>query len=148
MGSIGLSLIRRSASSHCCRMGWHRAHVLLLALPVLAGQVLGQSEAAGWGRQVFNSAWNSAPVPGVGAGWQQTFALRADGTLDVWGNNVSRLCMVPVLPAGVVYEKVSAASSKMLALRSDGTLVVWPPGGAIANVPALPPGIIYVEADV
>jgi hypothetical protein len=119
---------------------------LLLALPTLATSALGQQVVVGWGNKVFNSSWDLATDPGVGAGWDQSFALRGDGSLDVWGENNQGLCSVPALPPGVAYVQVSGASYYMAALRSEGSIAVWPPG-TLANVPPLPPGLTYVEVD-
>src|SRR5688572_2896024 len=70
---------------------------LVLALPILASTALGQKDLLGWGANIFNTSWNSAPDPGVQAGEDQTFALRADGSLEIWGSNAYGLCKAPPL---------------------------------------------------
>src|SRR5687767_3180854 len=128
MGSIGVSSTRCSASGRCgkARSVSSRVQVLLMALTTLAGTAFGQKELKGWGDQVFDSAWDSLPDPGLRAGWEQTFALRADGSLDAWGWNWAMgLCSVPPLPPGVGYVDVESEMELVAALRSDGSIVVW-----------------------
>ncbi len=65
-------------------------------------------------------------------------ALRADGTVVVWGSNTSDTRMnVPAGLAGVV--AISAGTSHVLALKGDGTVVAW--GLASAGATSVPAGL-------
>lgn len=68
-------------------------------------------------------------------------------TYSTGGSNAAAN-VVPALPAGVTFTKVSAGTTQTLYLRSDGQVV-----GAGANtahsldIPALPAGVTYVDVD-
>ena len=68
--------------------------------------------------------------------------LRSDGEIATWGNGVS----APPPPPGLSYVQVAHAYQHSSAVLSDGSIVSWgsPPIGQLA-VPALPPGLTYVE---
>src|SRR5690606_25872129 len=73
-------------------------------------------------------------------------ALVSDGTVRVWGINVSNVQAVPPLPATLSYTKISAGLEHVIALRSDGQIVVW--GNNVFGqcaVPALPPGLQWLD---
>lgn len=111
----------------------------------------------------------------LAAGAFYTVALRSDGSVVVWGWGMQPLTqpcvevaaqgghflarmrdgsivwmdprnVVPALPAGVTYTGIAVGYATCAARRSDGSLVVW--GGSAhgqADVPALPPGLGYVD---
>src|SRR5688572_22958278 len=127
-----------------------RVCALIGALAVLSASGNAQVGVKGWGWQVFDSEWNSLPVPGLWAGLgDHTMALRPDGNLGVWGSNHNEALLLPPLPAGVAYVEACAGWEATAALRSDGTIVVVAGTDSIGlkNVPPLPPGLLYVEVD-
>src|SRR5688572_12153958 len=63
---------------------WTARIVVGLALLCVSGIARGQSEIAGWGTQVFDSAWSKEPFAGIAAGGQQTVSLRSDGSIVAW----------------------------------------------------------------
>jgi Regulator of chromosome condensation (RCC1) repeat len=93
----------------------------------------------------------------VSAGAVHTLALRNDGTIAAWGDNVHGQCDVPALPVGLTYVEVAAGgymgidwnggaewtTGVSVARVSDGTIVQW--GFVTDSVPALPFGLSYVE---
>jgi alpha-tubulin suppressor-like RCC1 family protein len=95
---------------------------------------------------------------GVAAGYFHSAALRSDGSIVAWGDNSLGECNVPALPAGVTYVQLDAGGGPgwinnvtiypghTVALRSDGAVVAWGDNSfGQCNVPALPPGLTYVE---
>lgn len=77
----------------------------------------------------------SAATPQVAAGYQQTFALKADGSLWAWGLNrfgevgdgTGRSISV-IKQIGTGFTTVSTRYLRALALKSDGSLWAWGPG--------------------
>jgi len=87
-----------------------------------------------------NTAWNPVPVPGlsgivaVAAGYGHTLALRRDGTVMAWGDNVDGELgtgrtgdqLNPAAIPGLTQVVALRAGERWsLALRSDGSLVTW-----------------------
>ena len=62
-------------------------------------------------------------VVAVAAGGGDSMALRADGTVVVWGNNTYGQTNVPPGLSNVV--AIAAGFYHCLALRNDGTVVAW-----------------------
>lgn len=93
------------------------------------------------------------PAPGltnvisVSAGSYYCAALRADGTVYVWGNSPSNPSLTN-LPAGLAnVVGIAAGSSHMLALISDGTVRAWGLGSSgQTNVPAGLSNVVAVSA--
>src|SRR5688572_2340388 len=81
--------VRRYASVALAALG--------LALPALT-----QYQVVGWGEQSTPLPWTTDVVD-VEVSWAQTFALRANGSIEAWGENQLGQCLVPPLPAGVAY---------------------------------------------
>src|SRR5688572_24842781 len=71
------------------------------SMPATAG-----GGVAGVGMQVFDSAWNEEPFVQVAAGFTFSAALRANGTLVVFGDNGHGQASVPALPPGLSYTDV------------------------------------------
>ncbi|MFM7051399.1 MAG: hypothetical protein ACKOYN_04590 [Planctomycetota bacterium] len=69
-------------------------------------------------------------------------ALRDDGTVWAWGNNIEAQCVVPSTLNSVV--AVAASSFSSMALRSDGTIVSW--GNSWTNPPAGLTGVVQIDA--
>lgn len=59
----------------------------------------------------------------VAGGADHSLALRADGTVIAWGNNVSGQTTVPATATGVV--AVAGGGFHSLALRGNGTVSAW-----------------------
>ena len=90
--------------------------------------------------QVFNSNPTPVPVPGltgvsqVAAGYNDSFALRSDGTVWAWGaNDVGQLGdgtstdrFVPTKVPGVSGIKaIAAGRTTTFAIRADGSVLAW-----------------------
>jgi alpha-tubulin suppressor-like RCC1 family protein len=92
----------------------------------------------------------------VAAGGWHCLARRSDGSVIGFGRNWSGECDVPALPAGLTYVEIAAGGGgshdywatleHSVARRSDGSVVAWGSNShGQCNVPALPPGLTYVE---
>jgi len=97
---------------------------------------------------VFGSAAPGSALPqlpgsvhylDVAWGHDHYLALRSDGEVVAWGNNLYGDCNVPSLPPGTVYTAIAAGWQHSVAARSDGAIVVW--GTNSAPPPPVPPGI-------
>ncbi len=92
------------------------------------GAVPPQARAAerhfvGWGDGSYGQTElppNVDRVVSVAAGWDQSVALRDDGTVVVWGG---RADPVPADLGGV--SAIAAGAGHTLALKNDGTVVAW-----------------------
>lgn len=75
-------------------------------------------------------------------------ALRADGTLAVWGGNTWGQCNQPPLPAGLAYTKCAAGRDHTAALRSDGAVIAFGRNDRGQCIPpTLPSGVIWTDVD-
>ncbi len=101
------------------------ALAVAISLTVAAENAAAQSQVVGWGKQVFNSAWNVEQVVQVAAGDSHSAARRADGMVVAWGNNDLGQCNVPALPPGLTFVAVAVGFQHAAALRSDGSIVAW-----------------------
>ena len=121
-----------------------------------------------WGN---NAALDVPPLPPgltyveIAAGNAHALARRSDGSVVAWGADTSGQLDVPALPPGLTYVEISAGGwveeeydwtffgtyttwhhGHSVARRSDGSVVVWGDGShGQKNVPALPPGVTFVE---
>lgn len=83
---------------------------------------------------------------GVATGRLHTIVLRADGTVEGYGNNVWNCCIVPPLQAGLRYERIRAGYYVSAAFRSDGEMVLWGYNWhGQCNAPVPPPGVRYID---
>lgn len=82
----------------------------------------------------------------LSGGEDHTLALRSNGSVIAWGDNVQGQLNVPALPPGLTYVEVDAAWVTSLARRSDGSVIAWGANwwGQL-SVPPLPGGLTYVE---
>ena len=90
-------------------------------------------------------------VSAISAGWDHMMALKADGTVWVWGSNeneqlgigggkkVSALAMVPGLKN---IKKIAAGMTHSVALASNGMIATW---GKDLYIKSSPYAITYVQ---
>ncbi len=84
-----------------------------------------------------------ADVIAIAAGGYHTMALRRDGTVIAWGDNVYGQTNVPSTLSGVV--AIAAGGRHSLALKQDGRVVAWGNNSyGQCNIPANLNGIIAV----
>jgi alpha-tubulin suppressor-like RCC1 family protein len=81
-------------------------------------------------------------VVAIGAGLAHSMALKADGTVVVWGWDYSGLKHVPSGLTNVV--GIAAGSSHCLALKADGPVVAW--GDGYAGATTVPASLTNVVA--
>jgi alpha-tubulin suppressor-like RCC1 family protein len=102
---------------------------LLFAFAAMACLSFPNATAATYGRVV---GWGTGQVfPGNGptniaaisTAMDHSLALKADGTVFAWGNNMNGQCNVPAGLSGV--SKIAAGEFFSAALKSDGSIVVW-----------------------
>jgi alpha-tubulin suppressor-like RCC1 family protein len=91
-------------------------------------------------------------VKAIATGWYHNVVLRTDGTVAVWGNDLtdiysSNYGQLDVPPGLTGVTAVAAGGSHAVALKNDGTVVAW---GSNAYGQATPPaglsGVIAVSA--
>jgi alpha-tubulin suppressor-like RCC1 family protein len=78
-----------------------------------------QSRIVTWGSIIGDSAWNDGPFVQLAGANNHSLALRADGSVVVWGEH-SLYATLPALPPGVTYVEVSGGDDYSLVRRSDG----------------------------
>jgi len=81
-------------------------------------------------------------IVAVAAGDSFSVALRADGTVIAWGDNVYGQTNVPVGLSNVV--AIAAGASHAVALRADGTVVAW--GSSTYGATSVPTNLTGVTA--
>lgn len=93
---------------------------ILFCAQAYAGQLIP------WGYDKFIPIDFNSPIPGnyidVSAGNRQILAIKEDGSLAAWGQNLYGECDVP---DGNNFVKVAVGYGTNYALRSDGTLTGW-----------------------
>ena len=77
-----------------------------------------------WGSGITNVPTVATNVIAVSAGAYHNLALKADGTVLAWGDNLRNQTNAPYYALTNVVA-IAAGGSQSLALRSDGTLVAW-----------------------
>lgn len=102
----------------------------------------GAGRAIQWPAGPDNYAVTAADVASIASGSSHNLALKSDGTVLAWGENVAEETSVPAGLKDVV--AIGAGNTHSLALRIDGTLVHW--GNRIRPWLAPPAGLGGVEA--
>lgn len=96
-------------------------------------------------RVVKESMASSAPTVAISLGRYQVDALRADGTVVAWGQNLNNDEDIPVGLKNLV--QVSAGYGHNVALKTDGTVTCWGYNNALqCNPPVGLTGVIQVAA--
>ncbi len=100
-----------------------------------------------WGTTTFDSPLKAIPdgiesALAIDAGDYHAMALKADGSVVVWGSNEWAQCNVPGTARNIV--AIAAGGDQCLALKADGTLVRWGYNGY--NLHPIPAGIGDVVA--
>lgn len=75
-----------------------------------------QERVAGWGLQDFDSGWLAEPFVQIAAGGNHSLALRSDGALLAWDNDLFGQSTVPALPAGFAWTQIASAHERSVAL--------------------------------
>src|SRR5215204_193267 len=102
---------------------------LRLALAGLACLFLQNATAASYGRVVGWGSGQVFPANGptnivaISTAMDHSLALKADGTVFAWGNNMNRQCEVPAGLTGVT--KIAAGEFFSVALKTNGSVVIW-----------------------
>ncbi len=95
-----------------------------------------------FGRRVIPYIEPGTRFKAVACGPSHAVALKTDGTLIGWGDNLRGQAAPPADLSNVV--AVSAGGAFSVALRGDGTVFAW--GGTFAKEVAVPPGLSNVVA--
>ena len=119
----------------------HKTHLLTISasLACLTTGIEAQSSVVGWGAQDFDSAKVLAPYVQLAAGTNHALGLRADGSVQTWGDHSSGQGEAPALPPGLTYVELSAGGGGSfgipmgpayfygfsVARRNDGSVVAW-----------------------
>lgn len=117
---------------------------LSLLVGIASHAIAQGSIVVGWG---YNSAGQTATPAGlnnavaVAGGIAHSIALRANGTVHVWGGG-----SVLSIPAGLSsVSRIAAGAEFCLALKSDGTVVGWGSNGSgQVNIPVGLAGVISI----
>ena len=104
---------------------------------------------SGEGDSGFIVGWGSRAVAdlsqdfiAIAAGGNHSLALRADGSVVAWGDNLHGETNVPAPNAGFI--AVAGGINHSLGLKADGSIVAW--GSGETNVPAPNAGFIAIAA--
>ncbi len=84
-------------------------------------------EIIAWGNDDYNQVSNvpaGADFIDVAAGKRHGLALKSDGTICAWGQNLYGQCNVPP-DDNDFFTAVAAGARHSIALKSDGSIVVW-----------------------
>jgi len=101
----------------------------LLALAAVACLPFQNSNAAtsgrvvGWGAGQLFPANGPTNIVAISTAMDHSLALKADGTVFAWGDNMNGQCNVPSGLSGV--SKIAAGEFFSVALKNDGSIVVW-----------------------
>ena len=121
--------------------------------------ILCRRRASEWSSGLaFDSGYHDQRFVEIAAGGDFTLARREDGSVVGWGSNSYGECEAPALPPGLTYTQIAAAGFRgtwglspyvrdhSVVLRSDGAVFAWGYNeNGKCEVPALPPGLTYVE---
>lgn len=127
--------------------GWLAALVAAAMALVASGSAMAQGgQVVGWGSDLTGNISGGAtallPWSGVAGGEAQTLAIRADGTVDVFGYVPYYLEPPSTLRSAV---SVSMGQVHALAIKSDGTLSCW---GINSHGQSVPPADIGPVAQI
>jgi len=96
-------------------------------------------------RRVMILSASATTMPQVAAGKYHTVALKSDGTLAAWGNNVYGQTTIPIGLTGIT--AIAVGDFHTVALKSNGTVVAWGSNSSgQTNVPAGLTGVIAIAA--
>jgi Regulator of chromosome condensation (RCC1) repeat len=120
---------------------------LLLVLAIVAALACQSSKAASYGRVVGWGAGQVFPANGptnitaISTAMDHSLALKADGTVFAWGNNMNGQCNVPAGLTGV--SKIAAGEFFSVALKNNGSIVIWGANDYFQH--DVPPGLTGVR---
>ena len=78
---------------------------------------------AGWGYTGFSNIDNLSSLTQVAAGYSHTVALKANGSVACWGDNLYGKCTVPANLGPVA--QVAAGRYHTVALKANGSVACW-----------------------
>ncbi len=139
-----------SNPGHCAQrgiaktgLGFAFGFLLLLVGPPwpAAGQPAAGTVVS-WGGQVLPWVEPGTGFKAIAAGSAHTLAVKLDGTVVAWGDNMNGQSAAPEGLTGVV--AVAASGSHSMALKGDGTVVAWGDNSFGEN--AVPAGLSGVMA--
>jgi hypothetical protein len=81
-------------------------------------------------------------VVAIAAGDYHSLALKSDGTIVGWGNNVNGAVTIPAAAKSIV--AIAAGAYHSLGLKSDGTVLAWGYNGS--GVGSVPPGLTKITS--
>src|SRR5688572_24003950 len=102
------------------RLRWLIAAVVVLAAAPVNGVT---ARLSSWGAGQFFPPSGPTNLIALSTAMDHSLALKSDGTVFAWGNNMNGQCDVPAGLSGVT--KIAAGEFFSVALRSNGSLVVW-----------------------
>ncbi len=110
----------------------------------ISANATAQAQITGWGAMVVDSPWHQENFAQLAGGFNHSLALRPNGSLVAWGENIYGQCNVPALPAGVTYVEFAGGRQHTLARRSDGQVVAFGDNfDGQLQVLVLPAGVNY-----
>lgn len=110
----------------------HRPLFAAFSLLLAPSFAVAQSQVIAWGDNQYGQCNVPTQIGDqvytkIVAGDRHTLAVRVDGTIDGWGDNLSpyNVLTVPPLPLGLAYVDLVAGPYFVFAKRSDGSLAGW-----------------------